>query len=185
MTELKTLKGLINEAEEKELEQQRALELERIRRDNEEAEVNRQEQVVSKNLEIQVQNKIAEEYPTLSDAKKAELAAEGVKEALSAQQNQEAIATLAEEYKESYKDPEGIQYLYEIDPYFFYGLSQQTDLSGDPAAHNFLPFFVLSWCFFLEPCFGMRKLVLLQRFFFLFNLSFCSLVLLVLQIPTC
>lgn len=99
------------------------------------------EKVVSQNLKVQVQNKIAEEYPTLSDAKKQELTAEGVKEALFAPQNQQAIIKLAEAYKESYKDQEGVSYLEEIDPYTFYGQSQRTDLILNPTMHNFLPFF--------------------------------------------
>lgn len=112
------------------------------------------QQVVKANLETQVKNKVYEEYPTLSDAKKAELVQQGVSQALAAEQNKQAIETLSEQYKESYKDSEGNIYLYEIDPYYFYELAK-ADISvllmypypilplferfSSAAAHLFLP----------------------------------------------
>ena len=99
------------------------------------------EEVVSQNLHAQAQNQIELQYPTFSDAKKEELAFEGTRKALSAAQNQQAIQSLTESYKESYKDPEGTAYLYEIDPYYFYNLAQQDSIQLNAESRLFLPFF--------------------------------------------
>ena len=98
------------------------------------------EQVVTQNLQIKVSNAVYETYPTLSDAKKQELIQEGTTQAVAAQQNKNAIESLAETYKQSYKDPEGNSYLYEIDPYFFYEIAQNKDSTLSVHAHNLLSF---------------------------------------------
>lgn len=85
------------------------------------------ELVVSEGLKNQVTNVIYEKYPTLSEAKKQELILQGTLEALNAPQNKVAVETLSELYKESYKDPEGKSYLYEIDPYFFYEIANNEN----------------------------------------------------------
>lgn len=82
------------------------------------------ELVVEDNLKNQVMEKVYQQYPTLSDAKKNELISQGTTEALAAQQNQDATQALSEQYKQSYKDPEGNSYLYEIDPYYFYEIAK-------------------------------------------------------------
>lgn len=98
------------------------------------------EQVVTENLKIKVSNAVYETYPTLSDAKKQEIIQAGVEEALAAAQNQDAIKILAATYKQSYKDPEGNSYLYEIDPYFFYEIAENKDATLSVHAHNLLSF---------------------------------------------
>lgn len=97
------------------------------------------EQVVEENLKQQVTNKIMTDYPTLSETKKQELVLQGTVEAINAQQNQEAIKSLSESYKESYKDPEGSPYLYEIDPYFFYDIANDN-ATVSISAYNLLAF---------------------------------------------
>lgn len=82
------------------------------------------ELVVEDNLKNQVTEKVYQQYPTLSGAKKNELISQGTTEALAAQQNQDATQALSEQYKQSYKDPEGNSYLYEIDPYYFYKIAK-------------------------------------------------------------
>ena len=103
------------------------------------------EQVVEENLRAQVSNRIAEQYPSLSDAAKGELVVQGTQQALASQQNQEAMANLEQEYKKSYQDTEENNYLYEIDPYYFYEVAQRQDLTWDKAAHTFLPLFENWW----------------------------------------
>ncbi len=98
------------------------------------------ELVVSEGLKNQVTNIIYEQYPTLSESKKQELILTGTKEALSAEQNKDAIETLSEAYKESYRDPEGVSYLYEIDPYYFYEIAQDENADLNIPAHNLLAF---------------------------------------------
>jgi dolichyl-diphosphooligosaccharide--protein glycosyltransferase len=110
------------------------------------------EQVVEENLRAQVSNRIAEQYPSLSDAAKGELVVQGTQQALASQQNQEAIANLEQEYKKSYQDTEENNYLYEIDPYYFYEVAQRQDLTWDKAAHTFLPLFENWWYTLLTAC---------------------------------
>jgi hypothetical protein len=81
------------------------------------------ELVVSEGPKNQVTNIIYDEYPTLSENKKQELILTKTKEVLSAPQNQDAIENLAELYRGSYKDPEGVSYLYEVGPYYFYEIA--------------------------------------------------------------
>ncbi len=99
------------------------------------------EQVVEENLRNQVSNRIAEQYPTLSDIAKGELIIQGTQSALAAEQNQQAIENLKKSYKESYQDSEKNNYLYEIDPYYYYELSQDSETMFDIATKSFLPFF--------------------------------------------
>lgn len=134
------------------------------------------EQVVTANLETQVKNKVYEEYPTLSDAKKAELVQQGVSQALAAEQNQQAIETLSEQYKESYKDPEGNSYLYEIDPYYFYELAVKEQITREKYPYPLLPF-VEYWfykivAFFLPSVSFVRVIFYLPLLFTLFSAIF-------------
>ncbi len=98
------------------------------------------ETVVEDNLKRQVRNRITTEYPTLSEEKTQELIFQGTKQALAAEQNQDAIKTLSSSYKESYRDQEGNSYLYEIDPYFFYEIAQNKNSTLNREAHNLLSF---------------------------------------------
>lgn len=98
------------------------------------------ELVVSDGLKNQVTKMIYDQYPTLSESKKQELILTGTKDALRASQNQDAIEKLSELYKESYKDPEGVSYLYEVDPYYFYDIAQDKNAVLSFFAHNLLAF---------------------------------------------
>ncbi len=105
------------------------------------------ESVVEQNLENQVVKKISDQYPTFSESKKDELVLQGTREALAASQNQVTINELSKKYKESYKDPLGATYLYEIDPYFFYRIATQgkDPLSKGKEGHTLLAFIELWW----------------------------------------
>ncbi len=91
------------------------------------------EKVVQENLKNQVTQQINKKYPTLSEEKKSELIQEGAAKAFSSMANQQAITELEEHYKNSYRDPDGQQYLYEIDPYYFYeeAIAEIQELSSD------------------------------------------------------
>src|SRR3989338_6473995 len=104
------------------------------------------ELVVTENIKTQVTNRVYDTYPTFSESKKQELILLGTEEALSAPQNQDAIESLAELYRGSYKDPEGVSYLYEIDPYYFYEIAHDENAVLSTSAHNLLGF-VERWTF--------------------------------------
>ncbi|MFA6888970.1 MAG: STT3 domain-containing protein [Candidatus Woesearchaeota archaeon] len=99
------------------------------------------EQIVEANIKDQVSNKITEQYPTLSDVAKGDLIIKGTQEALIAEQNQQTIENFKHAYQESYRDSEGTAYLYEIDPYYFYGVAQNPEALFDLSTRSFLPFF--------------------------------------------
>ncbi len=135
------------------------------------------EQVVEDNLKNQVMEKVYRQYPTLSDAKKNDLISQGTAEALAALQNQDAIQALSERYKQSYKDPDGFPYLYEIDPYYFYEIAKGnfSDLVAYP--QPFLP--LLERGFYLFIKFFIPVITLTGSIFYLpllFTL-FCAITL--------
>src|SRR3989338_6959962 len=102
--------------------------------------------VVAASVKNQVTNIIYDDYPTLSDAKKQELILARTEQELATPEGQAAIKKLAEMYKESYKDPEGVSYLYEVDPYYFYEIAQDETAVLNVFAHNLLAF-IERWTF--------------------------------------
>ncbi len=127
------------------------------------------ESIVKENLERQVSKKITEEYSFLSDFKKEELILQGTTEALAAAQNQQAITDLSKTYKESYRDPQGNTYLYEIDPYFFYRIATQGKDSLSKEGHTLLAFIERWWytavSFFLPEISFLKAIFYIPLFF--------------------
>jgi hypothetical protein len=97
-------------------------------------------QIVEANLQNQVRSTINEKYPSLSDEKKEELILQGTLEAYQSAENKESMESLAKQFKDSYKDPDGYTYLYEIDPYYFYGLAQEENAGETIGNYHLLPF---------------------------------------------
>src|SRR3989338_3671710 len=104
------------------------------------------EVVVAASVKNHVTNIIYDDYPTLSDAKKQELILARTEQELATAEGEAAIKKLAETYKESYKDPEGVSYLYEVDPYYFYEIAQDETAVLNVFAHNLLAF-IERWTF--------------------------------------
>ncbi len=104
------------------------------------------ELVVAASVKSQVTNIIYDDYPTLSDAKKQELILARTEQELATAEGEAAIKKLAETYKESYKDSEGVSYLYEVDPYYFYEIANDETAVLGVSAHNLLAF-IERWTF--------------------------------------